>query len=227
MQSDQHSDLQWHDSDVAVSMWFEDIYFSLDDGLAETRHVFLAGNCLPQWSCSGFQIAELGFGTGLDLLLVLDLWRQSDQLGMLKYTNLEAFPMSSQAMIRVQVRFVALEEVASELVDYWQCGAAEIELSDLCLRLIKGDVRLTAPAWNGCADAYFLDGFSLVKNPKMWQNVLSAAVGTHSAENATLETYITAGLVRRRLTYAGLSVPRSSSFGQKRHMTTARLVVTL
>ena len=214
MQSDQHPDLQWHDGDVPVSMWFEDICFSLDDGLAETRHMFLAGNCLPQRYCSGFQITELGFGTGLNLLLVLDLWRQSNQPRMLKYYTFKAFPMSSQAMIRVQVRFVALEEVASELVDYWQCSAAEIELSDLCFRLIKGDVRLSAPAWNGCADAYFLDGFSPVKNTEMWQNDFLAPVDTHRAENATLVTYITAGVVRRELTMRACLFPTHQVFDE-------------
>ena len=48
---------------------------SLNDGLAETRHVFLAGNALPARFRPGFHIAELGFGTGLNMLAALIAWR--------------------------------------------------------------------------------------------------------------------------------------------------------
>ncbi|MGM8900972.1 FAD-dependent cmnm(5)s(2)U34 oxidoreductase, partial [Psychrobacter sp. 1Y4] len=58
---------------VPVSGEFGDVYFSHADGLAETRHVFLEHNQLPDrlarlapQQC--FTIAELGFGTGLNLL---------------------------------------------------------------------------------------------------------------------------------------------------------------
>jgi hypothetical protein len=46
-----------------------DIFFSQNDGLAETRHVFLDGHNLPQaWAGrQEFTISELGFGTGLNL----------------------------------------------------------------------------------------------------------------------------------------------------------------
>ena len=60
--------LDWRDGVIPVSRRFDDPYFSLNDGLAETGHVFLAGNNLPARLTPGFQVAELGFGTGLNLL---------------------------------------------------------------------------------------------------------------------------------------------------------------
>ena len=39
--------LDWRDGVIPVSRRFDDPYFSLNDGLAETGHVFLAGNDLP------------------------------------------------------------------------------------------------------------------------------------------------------------------------------------
>ena len=47
---------------VPVSTRFDDPYYSLEDGLAESRHVFLAGNWLPERFRPGFHVAELGFG---------------------------------------------------------------------------------------------------------------------------------------------------------------------
>ena len=39
--------LDWRGGGVPVSRRFDDPYFSLNGGLAETRHVFLNGNDLP------------------------------------------------------------------------------------------------------------------------------------------------------------------------------------
>ena len=64
MRKDQ-AELEWRDGDVPVSTRFDDPYFSLENGLAETAHVFLDGNDLPGRFRDGFHIAELGFGTGL------------------------------------------------------------------------------------------------------------------------------------------------------------------
>jgi tRNA U34 5-methylaminomethyl-2-thiouridine-forming methyltransferase MnmC len=77
---DQTPDLDWRDSTIPVSRRFDDPYFSLAGGLDETRHVFLAGNGLPGRLCDGFRIAELGFGTGLNLLAVLLAHRGSGQV---------------------------------------------------------------------------------------------------------------------------------------------------
>src|ERR1700742_2211286 len=56
---------------------FGDIYFSREDGLAESRAVFVAGCGLPEaWrSRSRFCVAELGFGTGLNIAALLHAWR--------------------------------------------------------------------------------------------------------------------------------------------------------
>ena len=40
----EQADLEWRDGDVPISTRFDDPYFSLEDGLAETHHVFLDGN---------------------------------------------------------------------------------------------------------------------------------------------------------------------------------------
>lgn len=223
MQSDQHIDLQWRDGDVPVSVQFEDPYFSLENGLAETQHVFLAGNRLPERFCPGFQIAELGFGSGLNLLAALHLWRESGKKGMLHFTSFEAFPMPPEAMLRAQSRFVALAEVTRELTPFWRQGSTAIDLPDLRFRLVKGDARQTLPVWNGMADAWFLDGFSPEKNPEMWQDDLLMAVAQHSARTCTVATYTAAGFVRRGLAAAGFRVVRAPGFGHKRHMTTACL----
>ena len=103
--------LSWREDDlghlVPVSEVFGDVYYSLADGLAESRYVFLQQNKLPQRftdlfqhylqtlatassdtdiiatkplaSSNSFTIAELGFGTGLNILATWQLWQQTKQ----------------------------------------------------------------------------------------------------------------------------------------------------
>lgn len=213
--------LEWRAGEVPVSTRFDDPYYSLEDGLNETRHVFLAGNDLPARFCDGFQVAELGFGTGLNLLACVQAWRQANVPGVLRFTSFEAFPMAAPDMIRAQARFPDLSGIAQELAPHWQAGATEISLPDLEFRLIKGDARQTVHDWEGRADAWFLDGFSPAKNPELWEDALLVEVGQHTAPNGTAATYTAAGFVRRGLEAAGFAVTRTPGYGRKRHMTCA------
>ena len=63
MDKSQRHEMSWREGDVPVSEIFSDPFYSLEDGLAESRHVFIKGNDLPQRLAPGFHIAELGFGT--------------------------------------------------------------------------------------------------------------------------------------------------------------------
>ncbi|MBV6636000.1 MAG: tRNA (5-methylaminomethyl-2-thiouridine)(34)-methyltransferase MnmD [Mameliella sp.] len=215
---DQSSDLDWRD-EIPVSTRFDDPYYSLENGLAETAHVFLSGNGLPDRFRDGFRIAELGFGTGLNLLAALRLWRASGQTGVLHFTTFEAFPLSPAEMTRAQARFPEIADLAGALAPHW--GQARFDLPDLHFEMIQGDARETLPRWDGLADAWFLDGFSPAKNPELWDADLLAEVARHMPPGATAATYTAAGHVRRALAAAGLEVTRVAGYGRKRHMTTA------
>ncbi len=214
--------LDWRDGDVPVSRRFDDPYFSLDNGLAETRYVFLTGNDLPARFRDGFHIAELGFGTGLNLLATLDLWRSSGQDGTLYFTSFEAFPMQSDDMIRAQQAFPELAPIAQDLAPFWAEGARNISLPDLRFTLVEGDARETLTSMPLPADAWFLDGFAPAKNPELWEPELLLQVAQKTAPNGTAATYTAAGHVRRALDSAGLITTRIPGFGRKRHMTIAR-----
>ena len=219
----QQAEIEWRDGGVPVSTRFDDPYFSLENGLAETGHVFLDGNDLPARFRDGFHIAELGFGTGLNLLAALGLWRDSGQRGTLCYTSFEAFPMAAQDMAAAQAAFPELQALTQELAPRWLADKARFELPDLAFEMIRGDARETLPAWQGRADAWFLDGFSPAKNPEMWEPALMRAVALHTAPGGTAATYTAAGFVRRGLEEAGFDVARRAGFGRKRHMTIARM----
>ncbi len=219
---DDQTPLDWRDGRVPVSTRFDDPYYSLDNGLAETQYVFLAGNDLPDRYTNGFHIAELGFGTGLNLLAALDLWRKSGKSGQLHYTTFELYPLNAADMIRAQQEFPQVAEIAEELAPFWEQGVVEFALPDLSFQMITGDARQTLPLWDNQADAWFLDGFAPAKNPELWEPDLLAAVGRHTAPQGTAATYSAAGAIRRALEDGGFRVERIPGFGRKRHMTVAR-----
>ena len=219
---DQSAHIEWREGELPVSTRFDDPYFSLQGGLAETVHVFLAGNDLPARFQDGFHIAELGFGTGLNLLATLHLWRDTGQKGKLHFTTFEAYPMTAADMLRAQSAFPQLAPLMKELAPFWSSTPHNFSLPDLEFTMIQGDARQTLSQWQDRADAWFLDGFSPAKNPQMWQEDLLIDVGHHTVANGTAATYTAAGFVRRGLQAAGFDVERRPGYGGKRHMTLAR-----
>ncbi len=222
MADDQHPDILWR-GDVPVATAFDDPYFSLDDGLAETRYVFLEGNGLPDRFRPEFRIAELGFGTGLNALVAARAWERSGQGGRLSFTSFERFPLNAADMGRALAAFPDLADLSRPLIEGRERGATEITLPLMDLTLIVGDARKTLPLWDGAADAWFLDGFAPARNPELWEPCLLAEVARHTAPGGTAATYTAAGAVRRALAEAGFVVERRDGYGRKRHMTSARL----
>ena len=214
-----HHPLDWRETDlgpVPVSLQFDDPFYSLQGGLAETRHVFLAGNGLPARFRDGFHVAELGFGTGLNFLTTLQAFRDARVPGRLRFTSFEAYPLAPDALAR------ALAPFAADLPIDLLRRVADLRGPDFDLRVVIGDAGETVRCWDDRADAWFLDGFSPAKNPGLWTPPIIAAVADHTGPGGTAATYSAAGHVRASLTDAGFTVDRVPGFGRKRHMTIAR-----
>lgn len=223
MTAEDQSTLEWRDG-VPVARRFDDPYFSLGSGLEETRHVFLSGNALPSRFRDGFHVAELGFGTGLNLVTTWQAWREAGAPGRLTFTSFEAFPLDIAQMARALSAFPQVAELAERLCAAGTERGGLLSLGDgVSLNLILGDARETLPAWSGKADAWFLDGFAPAKNPELWSDAMMAQVAAHTAPGGSFATYTAAGHVRRALAYSGFAVDRVEGYGLKRHMTVGTL----
>jgi tRNA U34 5-methylaminomethyl-2-thiouridine-forming methyltransferase MnmC len=213
--NDQTASIEWREGGVPVSTRFDDPYFSIADGLAETGHVFLAGNDLPARFRAGFSIAELGFGTGLNLLATAMICPSDCPIS---YTSFEAYPMQADDIARALELFPQTAAVAAPFLRAWRAGARAFTLGPIAVELIVGDAQDTLPNWAGRADAWYLDGFSPAKNPQLWSAELMREVARHTAAGGTFATYAAAGHVRRALAEAGFDVARVAGYGRKRHM---------
>ncbi|HBZ44910.1 MAG TPA: FAD-dependent oxidoreductase [Maritimibacter sp.] len=219
MTEGQSATLDWRDGVIPVSTRFDDPYFSLAGGLEETRHVFLQGNDLPERLRPGFRVAELGFGTGLNMLALALAAGDTP----IHFTSFEAFPMTATDIARALDAFSDARALADPFLAAWRDGERRFDVGLVSVHVIEGDARDTLPAWTGKADAWFLDGFSPAKNPELWSPDLMAEVAAHTAPGGTAATYTAAGFVRRGLENAGFDVERQPGYGRKRHMTVARM----
>ena len=157
--SDQQANLEWRDGAVPVSTRFDDPYFSLENGLAETTYVFLDGNDLPNRFGAGFHIAELGFGTGLNLLTTWAAWDAAGMTSPLRFTSFEGFPMSAEDMSRALESFPVLKPYAERLVEAWAKDTSLSTLEGIEARVVVGDARETLAQQAFTADAWFWTGF--------------------------------------------------------------------
>jgi tRNA 5-methylaminomethyl-2-thiouridine biosynthesis bifunctional protein len=209
---------------------FGDIYYSLEDGLEETRHVFFKGCGLPEaWSGrQRFCVAELGFGTGLNIAALLELWSQTRApAAQLQVFTIEGFLMPREDAVRALSAFPALAEFAEAILAQWPKERRGFHYMDfpqwgvhLTLALLPVEEALVA--WQGRADAWFLDGFSPALNPDMWSEGVITAIAGHSAVGARLATFTAASAVRRALTAAGFAVEKRPGYGRKRERLVAR-----
>ncbi len=212
-------------NDVPRSEQFDDVYFSAQDGLAETQHVFLAGNNLPDmWAGkSEFTICETGFGTGLNFLAVLQLLAQGARPENLHFISFERYPLTREVIGESLARWDALSLELDKLLSVYPVdiydGIYELDVMDgVELTLIIGDVNVEIPTLEARVDCWFLDGFKPSSNPDMWSDVVFSNMARLSREGASFATFTAAGFVRRGLQAAGFDVRKVRGFGRKREM---------
>ena len=224
-------ELDWKPDGTPLARGMDDIYFSVEDGLSETREIFLKTCGLPdRWAGRDvFTIAELGFGTGLNFLASWDLWRRNrpGPTARLHFVSFEGFPLMREQAARALSKWPELSALSDELLARWPSrtrGIRRIAYSDgIVLTLHIDPVETALPRSRFQADAWFLDGFAPAKNSDMWADHLYPEIALRSAPGAHLGTYTVAGAVRRGLAEAGFEVAKAPGHGRKRERLVARI----
>jgi tRNA 5-methylaminomethyl-2-thiouridine biosynthesis bifunctional protein len=207
---------------------FDDVYFSSDDGLAETQYVFIDGNQLQQrWtnlSAQDFHIIETGFGTGLNCMCAANLWlKLAPPQAVLHITSIEKYPLSLPDMQQALAMWPDLTALTPQFLAQYTHLKAGLNVLDLAQGRVKlelwiGDVVQVLPKLNQGCDAWFLDGFAPAKNPEMWQPALFTHMARLSKPSTTFATFTSASAVRKGLQATGFSVHKKAGFGRKREM---------
>lgn len=234
-ESIQTADLEWKCIDgieIPYAKQFGDIYFSQDNGLLESRHVFINGNDLSTRLAqlsdyAYFQVGETGFGTGLNILALWQLWQQvrPKNHSKLHVTTVEKFPLSKSDLIRALKVWPELEPLAEQLTQQYPLPIAG------CHRLSFAQERFSIDLWLGDAhdvfpvipktstvDAWFLDGFAPSCNPEMWEEQILKNIVRLSKIGTTFTSFSVAGVLKRGLSTQGIQISRPRGFLHKRQM---------
>ncbi len=226
-----YAELTWTEAGEPFSPVFQDIYFSRGSGPAETQHVFLRGNRLPErWNTHDrdfFVVGELGFGTGLNFL---STWRAFGDHAppslRLIFFSCERSPLKPADMDRIHTAWPDLADESAALRRSLPPPVSgfhtrKFENGRITLILLYGDAHETLPLLHAGVDAWFLDGFAPSRNPEMWTTEIFHQIARHSLPGATAATYSASSHVRDGLTKAGFLVQKVAGSGRKKEMITA------
>lgn len=143
--------LVWDGDGQPRSQLFDDVYFSNDNGLEESRYVFLHQNTLRErWHAlptnSIFVIAETGFGTGLNFLATWQLWQSCAQHhAQLHYISVEKHPLSCSDLTNALALWPELQDKARQLSAQYpplDCpGFHRMQFGNVYLTLIFSDAE--------------------------------------------------------------------------------------
>ena len=221
-----HAQLDWDDQGRPRSRVFDDVYFSDQSGLEETRYVFLEQNRLAERFAAlpahgRLVIGETGFGTGLNFLCAWQLFEQHAVAGArLHFVSVEKYPLSPADLQRALALWPELKPLADQLLTQYVAihqGFQRIILGNgrVTLTLLIGDALEQLPQLDAQIDAWFLDGFAPAKNPDMWTAELFVELARLAAPGSTISTFTSTGWVRRLLNAAGFKMKRTPGIGHK------------
>jgi len=241
----QKASLVWRDGQP-YSVDFEDVYFSSENGLEESRITFIDGNdliarwkALPRTFSSAFVIAETGFGCALNFLLTWSLWeKHAPPNATLHYISCENFPLSRVDLQRSFALWPELSKYAQQLLTQYPVltpgfhtitfKESRVKLTLLlgdvldCYQglLVSGDTILESQLRTFTVDAWYLDGFAPSKNPAMWRDAFFSVMALLSSKKTTLSTFTAASRVNHGLQKVGFNTRKIPGHGQKRESIT-------
>ncbi|HZX32795.1 MAG TPA: bifunctional tRNA (5-methylaminomethyl-2-thiouridine)(34)-methyltransferase MnmD/FAD-dependent 5-carboxymethylaminomethyl-2-thiouridine(34) oxidoreductase MnmC [Rhodocyclaceae bacterium] len=209
---------------------YGDVYHSASGGPDQARHVFLAGNGLPErWQGQErFVILETGFGLGLNFLTTWAAWKNDPQrCGRLHFVSVEKHPFTAADLEIAHRAWPEFASLAAELRRHWPfllpgVHRLNLEGSHVMLTIVFGDAVDVLRRLDAGVDAFYLDGFSPAKNPDLWSPQLFRALARLASPGATLATWSVAGAVREALAAAEFDLEKRPGFAGKRQMLVGR-----
>ena len=231
--------IEWT-QDLPTASRYQDVYYSKDNGMAESHEVFVEGNQLPDRFAGlsagqRFTVAETGFGTGLNFLMCWLCWRQQvASQSRLFFISCERHPLKKADASRALQAWkgTAIEPLCQALLAQWPEPVAGthrlmFDNGSVTLDICHGDAEQVfdqcVDNWHPASgrhyaqvDAWMLDGFAPAKNPELWHERLYMLMAALSHAKTSVSTFTAAGHVRRGLSAAGFTVSKVAGFGRKR-----------
>ena len=214
-------------SHTVYSSQFEQHYHNPNGAVAESKHVFFEQSSLLDdiRSSNSITILEVGFGTGLNFLLLMDYMREVGSESTIDFYSVEGFPISPHTVDNLNYdQHLNHPELADHLpviFNELSDGMNDISItSNITLRLFNGLFEKFHPN-NLQADYIFHDAFSPDVNPELWTGDTFKKLGNVSSSYAVLTTYCAASQAQGAMAWAGWKVAKTQGALGKREMIVA------
>jgi tRNA U34 5-methylaminomethyl-2-thiouridine-forming methyltransferase MnmC len=216
-------------SHTLYSNRFEQHYHNPNGAVAESKHNFFEANGLYDAlkQKKEITILEVGFGTGLNLLLLLDALADVKSRPAINYYSIEAYPIDACTAesfnFHEHVNHPKLAEKLSHIFSNLASGMNNFILGP----------NIEAHIFNGFfdnfsvnklqADFIFHDAFSPDVNPELWTADTFKKIKSLSSPDAILTTYSAASKAKGAMAAAGWHLAKTRGALGKREMTLASL----
>jgi tRNA U34 5-methylaminomethyl-2-thiouridine-forming methyltransferase MnmC len=213
---------------------FNQHYHNPNGAVSESRYVFfdIPGTVKALETKDAVNIFELGFGTGLNLLLLLQyLNRAEEKTGAkprVSYTTVEAFPIKPDIARNLDFGENSFlnqnKSLLTHIFETIQPGLNTITASALVkTALFSGffDEFMNKNLDTPPVDFIFHDAFSPAVNPDLWTPEVFLFLKKISHEETMLTTYCASSGARAAMAVAGWKIARARGALGKREMTIA------
>lgn len=217
-------------SHTVYSRQFDQHYHNPNGAVAESRYLFFEQNGLAGdlGKADSLTILEVGFGTGLNLMLLLDYYLNRNTGAKIDYYSVEAFPLSPGTVANFNfgqhLRHRESLDLVTGIFDHLSNGMNHFDLlENISVHLFNGLFKDFKPGSEIKASYIFHDAFSPDVNGELWTGNFFKKIKHYSAENVIMSTYCAASKARGAMAWAGWKVGRAQGALGKREMSLAAL----
>lgn len=198
-------------------------YHSHHGALQEAKHVFIK-NGLNRIEKKEINILELGFGTGLNVLVTIDEFLKTKENTIIHYFGLEKYPVLSSEIEELDYASLFDDELLTEMnskIHQTPWGESVEIIPNFFLTKIETDFfqlpEITLPE----IDLVYFDCFGARVQPDLWEQPLFELVANKMNSGGLLTTYSSKGSVRRILQDLHFEVEKLQGPPGKREMLNA------
>lgn len=198
----------------------EETYHSKHGALQEAKHVFI-NNGLMLTNQYEINILELGFGTGLNVLVTFDEYLRNIEDHKINYFGTEKYPIFLEEASELSYSDLFSNDLVKDLslkiheLD-WEISHELIK--DFNLTKIKKDFFDLKNTELPPIDLVYFDCFGARVQPDLWEMELLEIVASKMKSGGLLTTYSSKGSVRRNLIELGFEVEKKQGPPGKREM---------
>ncbi|TAF32635.1 MAG: methyltransferase [Cytophagales bacterium] len=201
-------------------------YHSLHGAREESLYVYIQNGLTKWWLKHGQQadsirVFEVGFGTGLNVLLA-EKWAAQMNV-KIELVSVELWPLSLDLVTQLDWLAYGIETAQAQrlhqaLPNVWVASSKHLSFYKIYADFTQEDL---SEEFQNSFDVLFYDAFAPRKQPSIWQQAVLQKAFRLLRQGGLLSTYTAQGRFRRDLSAVGFEVEKLKGAVNKKEMTCA------